>query len=372
MYMGYGRRSVGKYKRRYLWRIAIILSAVVLVIGAVPMVATMVLFRRNFGARAENIEARAEFLRIPFSVRYEDVTGYPRRQTHFYSGGNRLAAFIYGEENDKGLIVISHGFTLGAEYYFNETMYFVDNGWRVFAFDNTGSHNSEGRSVRGLPQSVLDLDAALTYIATQGWGLPVMLYGHSWGGFAACVVLAKGHDIASVVSLAGFATAMGVMHEVARDGIGLGLGAYIAYPYLWLHQRLMFGRYAGLSAVDGINSGTAPVKIIHGTQDRLIGYGGSSIIAQRGRVTNPNAIFVSRSEPHHNGHLNLLRCAEAAAFIEHEFNPAFQELYDRHSGDIPCEILAAFHAEYDRRRRASALDMDFMDAINSFFKSHLR
>ena len=40
----------------------------------------------------------------------------------------------------------------------------VDHGWRVLAYDATGSCESEGEGTVGLVQSALDLDAALTYV----------------------------------------------------------------------------------------------------------------------------------------------------------------------------------------------------------------
>lgn len=36
-------------------------------------------------------------------------------------------------------------------------------------------HRSEGKSTKGLPQSVIDLDGALTYVEQQDWNLPVMV-----------------------------------------------------------------------------------------------------------------------------------------------------------------------------------------------------
>ncbi len=76
-------------------------------------------------------------------LRYSDVSGYDRTVVNFKSGKNTLTGYIYGEKNQKGLVVISHGLGYGAEDYLAQTIYFVDNGWRVFAFDNTGTYESQ-------------------------------------------------------------------------------------------------------------------------------------------------------------------------------------------------------------------------------------
>ena len=67
------------------------------------------------------------------------------RQLIFESGENTLRGYIYGAENTKGLVVISHGLGFDAEHYLPEVLYFVEHGWRVFSFDNTGTHESKGQ-----------------------------------------------------------------------------------------------------------------------------------------------------------------------------------------------------------------------------------
>ena len=254
------------------------------------MLLTFLLYNMNFGHRVETRTTISE---------------QEARFTYFYSGQNRLTAYIFGNENDRGLIVISHGLGGGAVSYMREIMYFVDNGWQVFAFDNTGSHNSEGRGTRGLPQSALDLNEALNYISNNLPDLPIMLYGHSWGGYAVTAVLNFDHEISAVVSLAGYAKPIEMLHEGARAMIGF-IGS-AAYPFLWLYQQFLFGNYSQLCAIEGINSVDTPVKIIHGRDDNVISYSGAGIIAHRERITNPNAVFVSRYYPNFSGHNDLMR-----------------------------------------------------------------
>lgn len=283
---GVGMKTKKSIKQYVLISACVLVSVYI----AVPLALAIYIFERAYNTR---IEAP----KLSPWLRYEDVEGYPRRLTSFYSGENRLQAYIYGEHNHKGLIVMSHGIDLSAENYFAETMYFVDMGWRVFAFDKTGRHGSEGRGITSLQQSVLDLDAALTYIENQNWNLPIMLFGHSLGGYAVTAVLNKRQDINAVVSIAGFSKPVRVMHEVARDYIGLGFIATLGYPHTWIYNQLRFGRFANLSAIDGINNTNIPIMVIHGTGDHLISYNGASIIAQRNRITNPNVVIISHDTP---------------------------------------------------------------------------
>jgi len=375
----------------------VFVGTVLILFIILPMTITIVVYNHTFGRRAESPQYRA-------FLRYGDVYGYPKRIVHFPSGRNMLTGFIYGEENYKGLVVVSHSFGDGAEGYFNVIRYFVDKGWRVFAYDKTGSHSSEGNRTRGLTQSALDLDAALNFITKQEWGLPIMLFGHSWGGFAATAVLNFDHQINAVVSLAGYNRPIRVLHDTSRRIIGRA--GTLAYPYLWVYQRLLFGRNAGLSAVDGINKTDTPVKIIHGREDWLILYDSAGTIAYRDSITNPNVIFVTHYSHYHNCHMNLLMTADASAYVN-ELNQEFIELFNRYTnrakhdactftcvhfhhvhmltnrnisrcfcsqvytGYIPTGVLSQFYANIDKNR-ISALNLSLMDDINEFFTRTLQ
>jgi len=284
-------------QKRHIYTIAFWLLAST----AVLMLMTIALYNLNFNRR---IEAHAGHV----------SSGY--RRTSFYSGQNRLTGYIFGENNDQGLIVISHGLGGGGLSYLREITFFLNNGWRVFTFDKTGSHNSEGNGARGLPQSAIDLNAALDYIVSQNWDIPVMLFGHSWGGYAVTAVLNFDHEINAVVSLAGYAEPLMMLQEAA--GAMIGRLSYLTAPFLWAYNQFLFGEHARLCAVEGINRSEIPVKIIHGRSDDVVLYDGAGIIAQRERISNPNALFVSRYYPDRSGH-NDMTLDSSLMIAIHEF-----------------------------------------------------
>jgi pimeloyl-ACP methyl ester carboxylesterase len=302
-------------------------------------------------------------------LRYSDVSGYERTKVTFNSGETLLTGYIYGEENQKGLVVISHGLGYGAEDYLAETLYFVDHGWRVFTFDNTGTYESQGQSERGLPQSVIDLDAALTYVESKPAlsNLPVMLFGHSWGGYAVAAILNTTHPITAVVSVSGFNSPDDLLLEEAQRE--MGIFGYLEYPFLAIYQSWLFGDKANLSAVDGINQSETPVMIVHGTADESISYTGASIISRREKITNPNVIYKTCSVENHNGHKSLLRSEAAVKYID-EINQEYQQLFDHYNGNIPDEARARFYGSLDKQQ-ASELDPNLMNDINGFYEGQL-
>ncbi len=238
-------------------------------------------------------------------LRYTDVHGYDRSIVHFTSGRNKLTGYLYGDGSRKGLVVISHGLGYGASDYLAETLYFVDKGWRVLTYDNTGTYASEGKNTVGPAQSAVDLDAALRFVRSSSdlRNLPIMLNGQSWGAYAAAAALTDNDDVVAVASISGFNSPMGLFDEQMKRM--LGPFAVLEYPIGWMYQTVVSGRSAWRSAVQGINNSSAGVMIIHGSADQDISYTGASIIAHRDEITNPDVAYVTRSEPNHNGHKNL-------------------------------------------------------------------
>jgi len=236
---------------------------------------------------------------------------YPRSTVYFMSAENKLSGYIYGEDNFKGLVVISHGRGASAEAYYSEIQYFVDHGWRVFAYNNTGIHPSEGDSAKGLSQSLFDLQAALDYIAgnTQLSTLPIVLYGHSWGGYAVAAILNYDYPISAVACVAGFDTPQKAIYDYAVCKANI-FGA-IGVPFFWGYHCIIFGKNSNISAVDGINNTQIPVMIIHGTEDKTLRYDVSGIISCQDKIKNPNAIYKMRDHENQNGHTNLIFAVDA-------------------------------------------------------------
>jgi pimeloyl-ACP methyl ester carboxylesterase len=354
-------REAARRRPRIAKVVLIGLATIVILFSVCSMVVVKTMYDRQF--------QRADKPRFSGYLTYGDVDGYDRRVVRFRSGGNTLVGYVYGEHNDKGLVVIAHGLGGGAESYLAETLYFVDNGWRVFSFDCTGSHESEGKGTIGLPQSVLDLNSALGYIESDNSlnDLPVMLYGHSWGGYAVAAVLNNDHDIAAAASIAGFNAPMEILFEQAKEM--MGSIAYVEYPFLWAYQTMLFGRAARLTAVDGVNSADTAAMIIHGDKDGTVSYGGASIMAHKREITNPNVVYKTCTAENHNGHRNLFR-SEVAVEYTNQKNRVYQELHDLYNGSIPDGVLADYYSNIDKTL-ASEVDTGFMDEINRFFERRL-
>jgi alpha-beta hydrolase superfamily lysophospholipase len=303
---------------------------------------------------------------VSAGLRYEDLSErYPRRLVSFKSGPNRLQGYVYGVNQTKGLVVVVHGLGGGADSYLSQITYFVDQGWSVFAYDATGSFDSEGNSTKGFPQALIDLDAVLMYIESQEdfASLPLLLFGHSWGGYAVANILHYDYNIQGIVSVSGANSPMEMIIEQGRNMMGSFMNTQ--YPTLWLYQRMLFGKTASLNAYDAIQQTDTPIFIIHGTEDELVAYDGSSIISHFKKSPPINVRTLSISDEGRNGHDNLFRSHTAIVYID-EINIEYGELYQTYEQNIPYNIKQEFYSTIDRAL-AQDINKDLMDEIDSFF-----
>lgn len=338
----------------------IYLCIVLLAYSLVSMGVTKFVYDRQFPRYERHDET------VMAGLRYQDLANdYPRQLFHFMSGDNRLQGYLYGQDNDRGLVVVAHGIGGGADTYLPQITWLTDQGWRVLAYDSTGSFDSEGDSTRGFPQALLDLDAALTYVDGQAelTDLPLLLYGHSWGGYAVATILHDDHEIHGVVSVAGSNSPMEMVMEQGSRMMGPFI--YLQYPYLWLYQRILFGSVASLTAEDAIRSADTPVLLIHGINDDMVQYDKSAIAASLHADPPDHVRLMIQDEPGRDGHNNLFRSASAVRYID-AINIDYRALYDQYNQAIPYEVRQAFYQTVDREI-AQQLDDTLMQEIQSFY-----
>lgn len=267
-----------------------------------------------------------------------DKTQYPRDTLQIQSGENVLAAYLYGADNSNGLVIISPGHADANDIKLYEITYFVDNNWKVLCYDYTGCYNSQGSNMIGYTQSVHDLDAVLTYIESSNdyQNIPVVLFGHSLGGYASAAVLQYGHNVKAAIIASGFDTPKEQWtYSIERY---TDVFHYLLKPFTTMFIYFKYGEERNLSAVDGINSVNIPILVISGSDD--IFYGGDSpIYRKRNNINNPNCIFEYKTETNHNGHYDYFLTDAALKYQSLVQNETFTGeidkcLYRQHDTDF--------------------------------------
>lgn len=343
-------------------KISAVILVLLLIAGCITgFVITKKEMDKNFG-RGDYPDRR--FTAAWFYDHYEPE--YPRQEVSFKSGDNTLKGFIYGADNDRGLIVFAHGIGSGHEFYLGLITRLVDRGWRVFAYDCTGSGYSEGDGTVGLAQSALDLDSALTFAEGDSRlnSLDTFVLGHSWGGYAAAAVLNFGHDIKGCVTMSGYNTPFEELAETC-DGM-FGGKSKLIYPFVWAYNNATFGKNASLSAVDGINKSGIPVLVIHGDNDDVIAYDGASIISHKDEITNSNVEYKVFSEEDRNGHNSYFNTPEYTEYKKMILTPLQDEINEKYNNNVPEEERIRFYESIDKELY-NGFNPELVELIDSFF-----
>lgn len=321
-----------------------------------PLLGAMLINRTVYGKRVTPMRVTLTY------DDYKDVMD--RQEMRFCSGKNTLVGYRYtrkGGDRGKALVIVSHGIGCNMDGYLNRTAWFVARGYDVFTFDMTGTCRSGGKGLRGLTQSKIDLHRAIEFCESREEfaGMPVLVYGHSWSGFAAANVLNYGHDeLAAVATLSGFNDPWGAMLPHAERYVGRM--AAMLRPWSKLAEKLTFGKDASGDGVSGINSYKGPVLVAHSLDDPTVPIE-SSVYIRRDEIVNPRAEFILYEDRGHT----LSRPVAAEKRIDSDYRAGKNALPSKGVNIFQYNVDA--HYQFSPKEVVFATDDEFMNAVDDFF-----
>jgi len=346
-------------KKSHKIALIVLSSLVLLIIVAalvVPRVIAKAVYDQFFGIRYESYE--------PTEWKPEDFDGLLRdRYTFASNNGQVLTGYKYykGDGEVKGLVVLAHGFGCGGQRnYMDVANYFATNGYAVFAYDITGNDESEGEAVNGLPQGAIDLDYALRFVKSheEFKDMPIVLWGHSWGGYSVGSVLKLHPDVKAAVIVAGFNESLDMIEFQGRAIAGDV--ADIMLPFLEKYEADTFGDYATMSVQDGIGATDANIMVLHSTDDDTIPVEGSYDRYYEKYSGDPRFTFIRYEDRGHDMVIN----SEAAIALKREFDKAMQEYIDSvGKKKITEEMRAAFYEQHFDKHKIYQLDENIMSQM---------
>lgn len=310
----------------------------------IPLVVSAIINNILFKKRSEiNTDMLLKTTDFP-NLLCEDVTFNSNKS-------DELHGYLYSSETitPKGVVVYAHGYNAGGS---NSTMmfanYFVNNNYYYFTYDITANGLSEGSNQRGLVQGVKDLDKAISCVKKMDKtkDYPIMLLGHSWGGYSVSAVLKFHPDVKAVCSLSGFNSAIDLMASTSRKKVGSFL-TNASLPYLKLYERWVFGKDYKLNAIDGFNSSKCNVLIIHSSDDNVIDmdYG-------------------------YNKYYELYKDNPRFKFIKYE-NKGHGFMFLNDSARIMVEKYYEEKESFDKELYINGLDIDMFNQILEIFNNSL-
>ncbi len=355
-----------KPKKKQVLIIVLCIVAVLMIAGDWAL--TVMVYNESFGQRFETYE--------PLTMYVDDFDGLQRTRYEFTSDkGQKLVGYMYSVgENQRGIIVMAHGFGGGGHSsYMDCAYYFAKSGYLVFAYDATGNDESEGDGVGGLPQGVIDLNYAITFVEESGNfpKLPIALFGHSWGGYSVCSVLTYHPEVKAVIACSGFNAPSDLFEYQGKDIVGGGI--YFMLPFAKLHERIKYGDYASNTSLDGFAKSDAAVMIVHSADDDVvpIQYGCDKYYEKY--KDDPRFEFVRLENAGHNC-LNLKTYSNE---FNKEFDKWLETLDYDYTADENKERFIKDKADYmrrnlDRDKWCNSLDNELFQRFVDFYDERLK
>ncbi len=315
-----------------------------------------------------------------FNVRYktpeylkfylDDFDGLKADKHEFTSDdGTRLVGYRYYTDSVKaqGVVVIAHGLGGGGHNsYMDVAYYFAQHGYDVFAYDATGNDESDGKGVKGIPQGVADLSCAIDYLRNidEVKDLPVMLWGHSWGGYSVGAVLNYHPEVKAVASIAGFNRAGDLIKAQGQQMVGELIGFMM--PYVNSIEQIKCGKYSSATALGGFANSKCGVLIAHSSDDTTVPIEYGYDIYYKQYASNERFKFIRYEN---KGHNNIVYSDSYINYLN-DFSEKFSNDFGERTPS-PEEKAAYIKEHLDREIYCNGLDPELFDRILNFYNSNL-
>lgn len=290
---------------------------------------------------------------------HHDFPGLKQEKIHFKNKkGEALAGFIYYYHHDKykGVITFIHGVGAGHLAYANIIEYFAKNGYIVFAYDQSGSGESEGKGsihVSGLLNDLIAANQRLSEIEELK-KYPHYIIGHSLGAYVAncSLKLNLAQPYKKVIGCSSF------NHNVF-DMVG-NLGKFLS-PGLSFLGFFVYPKLSRITVIKALNSTDKKVLLIHGTSDVLVPYSLFEKIKAKTR-TKENITYIDCLNRKHQPYLSV----EAEEIVSKNVDEIgkLNMFNQNHEND---QKMAELASQIDFSKTIT-LDHDLMEEISRFIE----
>ncbi len=342
--------------------IAVLAVLILIIFVIAPFAISAVLYNGVFGQRFSTSGNNRFYL--------DDFDNLSAERYEFLSYDSQTLVgyryFIDGEK-PKGVVVLAHGFGGGGQNGIMDIANFFANcGYDVFAYDVTGNDESGGKGVNGFPQGVKDLSCAIDFVENlpELKDLPIMLCGHSWGGYSVAAVLNFHPEVKAVAAISGFNKSMDLIKVQTPQFAGSAIN--VLMPYVNSIEIGKFGKFSKATAMDGFENTDAGIFVAHSADDDVVPIQCGYDLYYEKYSDDPRFEFVKYED---KGHYNILYSQDAINYMD-AFTKAENEYFE---GKNPTEeeVAEYFKKNLDRNVYSNRVDKELFGRIVEFFDSYL-
>lgn len=264
-----------------------ILFSVVLIVVILLLLVSYWMRQKLFGHR---------FMPDPL-VRYyqiEEFEGLLKEAIAFSRKKIILRGYLYSYPiKHVKVMIVAHGMWSNHQAYLQEIEFFARNGYLVIGFDYCGTDQSDGKNIKGLAESLVSLDAAVSFAESdlRFRGLPIVVFGHSWGGFAAGTIASIHPNIEKVVVMSGFISLPKIYWNLLPKALD------ILIPFFLFWDWIYHGKYAFKSIRKTLLNSHVDALIIHSKDDQMVSYRQHTAVLEK-KLADQTSFLVVNGKNH--------------------------------------------------------------------------
>lgn len=284
--------------------------------------------------------------------------------------GQLLRGYIYQnnkikEKDIKGLLVFVHGMGAGYLSYTTEINTLAKNGYKVLAYDNTGTCMSDGKCLNGFYQAVIDLKYCLEYIKSNSElnEYNLGLIGHSWGAYTVCQNLKFESNVKAVVGISGPDT----LEKLVTSS--MGKFGKIINPFLRKINERKFGKEASESSIAVLKNTDDAVSILllHGENDSTCKIENSMIFNQEDFKDKENIETIMFEGKNHN----IYQTIESEKYLNEVFKTIeeYKKNMKKDSKNKEIEEKLKIYYKNIDYKKITEEDSEVMETVVEFFNN---
>ena len=236
-----------------------------------------------------------------FVCRYDKEIGVPYYQTSDFKGlkeevfaftnskGIELKYFYFYYDNYKEdkIVLFLHGLACGHAAYFAEIDALARRGFKVLAIDYTGCGDSKGKCLGSLNTPTKDVCELLDYLKIDK---PIVLVGHSLGGYTSLNILNLRKDIKKAIVISGFLSIKTIGDALIKNNFFV--------KHILKYENKLYPEYKDLNNIDYLNKTTDDIFFIQSDDDTMVPYRIALEVVEQ--IDNPHIKKLKMSGRKHN------------------------------------------------------------------------
>ena len=306
---------------------------------------------------------------LTFSM--SDFPDLTREKHIFYSGKrNKLTGYLYQKEGMeiKGVFIFAHGYGNGGHTTYLDLIHSICmHGYAVFAYDATGYDESEGRSMKGFTQGMIDADHAISYIESlnEEKHFPLYLCGHSWGAYSMSTAIMNHPNVKGLIAFSGFNSATTIFKANGEKYAGKKADEFMVY--VDTYEKLLFGDISEVTAVDAFRRTNAKIVIVHSQDDETVPISAGFNIYKKVYGKDPRFKFIRLKE---NGHGTVYYTLPGKMYYDQVHHDYMK--YQKKQKPNEDEKKLYLVAKVDQKKLSGLVDEQLIDKCIKFVEEKQR